>query len=361
MQSNCIRVNDMTQQNIPGARHPDYIRAILDRAVKMIAEGRLESAEVLLATLSEEPSAREVTAHLRGVIAARLMEKSAAQLFFKAALEANPRNAEAHAQLGLLLLDERPVAAAAAFAAALALDARNPDWHVALAVAFHRLGFVDRAKDNIADALVLSPDHAEASTRAAAIEAETEERREIEDLSPEDEAILCDALFAEGTRRQRDGDLARAAVIFECVLKRAPTHAFALCNLGALRRVSGDLRRSVELLEQAIAADPKLVPARLALAETYVAAGREQEARAQFEIAIEVGPRNADARAAYAMALQRTGAPKESIPHFHHAILLDQNRPAEFYAALGTALEAMGMRDRAEIALRHAAALAKTS
>ncbi|HEY8066799.1 MAG TPA: tetratricopeptide repeat protein [Methylosinus sp.] len=351
----------MTQQHIPGARHPDYIRAIFDRAVKMIGEGRLDSAEVLLATLSEEPSAREVTAHLRGVIAARLMEKSAAQLFFKAALEANPRNAEAHAQLGVLLLDERPVAAAAAFAAALALDARNPDWHVALAAAFHRLGFVDREKDNIADALALSPGHAEASTRAAALEVELEETREIDDLSPEDEAILCDALFAEGTRRQRDGDLARAAAIFECVLKRAPTHAFTLCNLGALRRVAGDLRRSEELLEQAIAADPKLASARLALAETHMAASREQDARAQFEAAIELEPQNAAPRAAYAMALQRTGAPKESIPHFHHAILLDQNQPAAFYAALGAALEAIGMRDRAEIALRHAAALAQAS
>ncbi|MBU3887032.1 tetratricopeptide repeat protein [Methylosinus sp. KRF6] len=344
----------MTQQNIPGGRHPDYIRAILDRAVKMIGEGLLDSAEVLLGTLSNEPSTREVTAHLLGVIAMRRMETSAAQLFFKAALEANPHNAEAHAQLGALLLDERPVAAAAAFAAALTIDARNPDWHVGLATAFQRLGFDDLARDNLADALALSPDHSEAAKRAAA------ETREIDELpQEEDEALLCDALFAEGTRRQAAGELARAAAIFERILTRAPEHAFTLCNFGALRRVMGDLDASEALLEQAIAIDPNLAPARLALAETHMAAGRDPEARAQFETAIELEPKDAAARAAYAMALQKMGAVQESIPHFHHAILLDQNRPAEFYAALGSALQAMGMRDRAEIALRHAAALAQ--
>lgn len=348
----------MTDKQIVGERHPDYIRAIFDRAVKMIEDGRLDSAEVLLETLSREPTAKEAAAYLRGVIASRLMEKAAAQTFFRTALEANPHNAEAHAQLGRLLLDDQPAGAAAAFAAALALDSRNVDWHVGLAEALGRLGFGDLAKDSLTEALARAPTHPRANELAASLAVET---REIEGLSPEDEAILCDALFAEATRLLGDGDLARAKAIYERVLARAPAHCFSLVNLGALERTLGDLDRSQTLLERALTADPTLTPAHLALAETCLAAGRASAARAHFETAIGLEPQSAAPCAAYAMALQKMGEAKEAIPLFHRAILLDQNQPSEFYAALGVALEAMGMSDRAEIALKHAAALAQAS
>lgn len=355
----------MTLQQIPHERHPDYIRTILERAVTMIETGRLDSAEVLLATLGDEPSVKEVTAYLRGTIAARLEQNLVAQRFFKAAVEANPQNAEAHAQLGRLLLDEQPGSAAAAFAAALTLDARNPDWHVGLAKALGRLGFNDLAKESLADALSRSPGHAEASKIAALMNAETENAGEVEAASERrrsaDESILYDALFMEATRRQSGGDVARAKTIFERLLKHAPAHDFALCNLGALERMIGNLDRSVELLEQAIASSPKLVPAHLALAETYLASDKTPAARARFEAAIELEPQNAGVYAAYAMALKRMGAFEEAIPHFHRAILIDQQQSAEFYAALGAALAALEMHDRAEVAFQHAAALAPDS
>lgn len=351
-------MTDETQSAASGARHPDYIRAIFDRAVAMIQDGRLDSAEVLLQTLSAEPSAMEAASYLRGVIASSRMEKAAAQSFFRKALEANPQNADAHAQLGLLLLEDQPASAAAAFAAALALDARDPERHVGLAEALDRLGFVDFAKDSLADALARAPDHPKASALSAALAARAP-TTEAEGLSAEEEAVLCDALFSEGTRRLGEGDLARARALYERVLKRAPNHAFTLCNLGALAREQGDLARSEELIRRALAVDAKLVPAHLVLAETLLASGARDAACAQFETAVALEPQNAAACAAYAMALQRMGAANDAMPWFHRAIMLDQNQPADVYAALGAALEALGMRDRAEIALQHAAALAK--
>ncbi|MBY6239912.1 tetratricopeptide repeat protein [Methylosinus sp. Sm6] len=352
-------MNDMTDENAPGARHPDYIRAVFDRSIAMIEAGRLDSADVLLKTLSAEPSAVEAVAYLRGVIAARLGETVAAQLLFKTALESNPHNADAHAQLGALLLEERPVSAAAAFAAALALDARNADWHCGFAEALRRLGFGDFARDSLDEALARAPGHQRAEQAAALLE--QEDAREFEALSPEDEALLCDALFSEATRRLGAGETVRAKAMYERVLKRAPSHLFSLCNLGALERALGHEEQSRSLLEQAVGLDPNFLPARLALAETHLAAGRAQEARAQFLKAIALAPQDAAPHAAFAMALQKLGAPQEAIEHFHRAIMIDQNQPAEFYAALGAALEAMGMRDRAEVALQHAAALARPS
>jgi tetratricopeptide (TPR) repeat protein len=349
-------MNEKTQTPVSGERHPDYIRAIFDRAVTMIREGRLDSAEVLLQTLSGEPSATEAASYLRGVIASSRMEKAAAQSFFRKALEANPQNADAHAQLGLLLLEDQPASAAAAFAAALALDARDPDRHIGLADALDRLGFADLAKGSLVDALARAPDHPKALELAAAIDARAP-GPEAEGLSAEEEAILCDALFSEGTRRLGEGDLARAKALYERVLARAPSHAFTLCNLGALARDQGELARSEELIRRALAADEKLVPAHLVLAETLLESGRRDAARAQFERAIALEPQSAAACAAYAMALHRMGASGDAMPWFHRAVMLDQDQPADFFAALGAALEAMGMHDRAEIALQHAAAL----
>jgi Tfp pilus assembly protein PilF len=349
----------MTDDNAPGTRHPDYIRAVFERSVAMIEAGRLDSADVLLRTLSDEPSAEEAVAYLRGVIAARLGENQSAQQLFKTALEHNPQNADAHAQLGALLLDQNPVAAAAAFAAALALDARSADWHCGFAEALLRLGFVDLAGDGFAEALARAPDHAHAAEATASLAESAQEARDVEGLSPGDEALICDVLFSEATRRLGAGETVRAKAIYERVLKRAPAHLFTLCNLGALERALGHFDRSQSLLDEAIGLHPDFVPARLALAETHLAAGRGTQARAQFQKAIGLAPQTAAPHAAYAMALQRLGAPQEAMEHFHQAIMIDQNQPAEFYAGLGAALEAMGMRDRAEIALQHAAALAQ--
>lgn len=351
----------MNEQGTPGARHPDYIRAIFERAVAMMEASRLDSADVLLKTLSDEPSAVEAVAYLRGVIAARLGENESAQQLLKTALEHNPHNADAHAQLGLLLVDRNPVSAAAAFAAALAIDARRADWHCGFAEALLRLGFADLAKDSFAEALSRAPDHALAGEAMAGLAQNALETREVDGLSPADEALLCDALFSEATRRLGAGETVRAKSIYERVLKRTPSHLFTLCNLGALERALGHLQRSTALLEQAIGVDADFVPARLALAETHLAAGREREARAQFAKAIELAPQTAAPHAAFAIALLKLGAPAAAIEHFHSAIMIDQNQPAEFYAALGAALEALGQGDRAEIAKRHAAALAQAS
>ncbi len=343
----------MTTTQIHRERHPDYVRAILERAMKLIDENRLDSADVLLATLLDDPQAEGPMAYLRGVIAARKGQGDAAQAFFKIAIEADPRNADAHARLGLLLLEHRPVSAAAAFSAALMLDQRYADWRVGLARAFASLGLYEFAKANVADALSLAPDHSEASALATFLDGATPV--EISELPEAEEAILHEALLMEASRREVDGEPAKR--IYEFILGRKPNESRALCGLGALERRLGDLSRSEQLLLSAIDADPQFTSAILALAETYLAGDRRSEAHAQFEAAIALEPKSAAVHASYAIALQKIGEPEKAIQHFFHAIGIDQRRPAEFYVSLGEALMALKKYDRAEIAFEHAAAL----
>lgn len=337
-------------------RHPDYVRTILERAMKLIEENRLDSADVLLATLLDDPQAEGSMAYLRGVIAARKGEGDAAQAFFRIAIEADPRNADAHARLGSLLLDGRPVSAAAAFAAALTLDRRYADWHTGLAKAFASIGLREFAKSNLADALSLAPDHHEASVLAKLLEAGATPA-EVEALPADDEASLRDALLMEASRRALDGEQSAAKRIYEYVLRRRPNDGHALCGLGAIERELGDLSRSEQLLLLAIAADPQLASASVALAQTYLAGDRRSEAHARFEAAVALEPKNAAVHAAYAVALQKMGESEKAIQHFFRAIAIDQRQSAEFYVSLGEALVALEKYDRAQIAFEHASAL----
>jgi tetratricopeptide (TPR) repeat protein len=360
-----------TSQPLP-ARHPDFIRVVLGRAVKMIETGQLHSAEVLLETLSNEAQVRDTVAYLRGIVAVGLGQKIDAQHFFKMALEINPNHAQAHAYLGNTLLDDQPAHAAAAFAAALTLNSDNADWSVGFAKSLKRLGLTELAKDNLADALAQAPAHVEGSKEMADVVAmETGGSRE-EAISCQsrgvDESILCDALLVEATRHQGRHDLERARRIFERLLKINPSHHLALCNFAILERQAGNFDRANqlvecarELLDRGAVSGSEFIPVRLAMAQAYIALEDSQGVRAQINAVLANVPENAGVLAACAMALQDAGLSRESLVHFERAIALNQQQSAEFFCALGSALIMIKEPGRAEIAFKHAAALAPKS
>lgn len=143
---------------------PEFVRTILDRALALFKEGRFEGTEVLLAALPEEIPGRPFVLHLRGLAALHLGQKERARQFLTAAIKANPADAEAHANLGVLLLETlRYPEAAAAFAAALSLDSSNAVWHYGLAKALSALGLSDLAIESCRDSCALAPAYAEAA------------------------------------------------------------------------------------------------------------------------------------------------------------------------------------------------------
>ena len=158
----------MTQTD--ARRAPEVVRAIVDRALALFQEGRFDSAEVLLATIAAEPAVKPMVLHLRGVTAMHLGQKERAQQFLQDAIQANPTDSEAHANLGLLLLETRRYPqAAAAYAAALTLDPRNPGWHFGLAKALAGSGLSDLAIDSYRDACSRAPDYADAESDLASL------------------------------------------------------------------------------------------------------------------------------------------------------------------------------------------------
>jgi Tfp pilus assembly protein PilF len=356
------------QQSSP-ARHPDFIRTVLDRAVHFINDGQLNSADVLLEALADETTVREQVAYLRGVTASGLGKKNFAQHFFKTALEANPRNAHAHALLGETLLDDQPAHAAAALAAALTLDPTKPDWNVWLAKAFNRLGFTDFAKNSLKDALALSTSHTDALYEMDALAAQETSEDLRQSLSHKahsrDQSVLCEALLLEATRHQSNHDLDRARKLFKSLLEINPSHHLAICNSAILERGAGQLglakellNRARVLLDQVPVSRLEALSGRLVMAEAYITFGDTERARSQIDAVVKLAPEDEGILAASAMALQKIGQSRDAIVHFERAITLNQNQSPEFYCALGAALLAIEMPDRAEITFNHAAALA---
>ncbi|MGO9673696.1 MAG: tetratricopeptide repeat protein [Methylocella sp.] len=158
----------MTQAD--ARRAPEFVRAIIDRALALFQQGRFDSAEVLLATIAADETVKPMVLHLRGLTAMHLGQKERAQQFLQEAIRANPTDCEAHANLGLLLLEtRRHPQAAAAYAAALTLDPRNPAWHFGLAKALAGSGLSDLAIDSYRDACSRAPDYADAEIDLASL------------------------------------------------------------------------------------------------------------------------------------------------------------------------------------------------
>ena len=142
---------------------PEFARTIMDRSLALFHEGRLDGAEVLLATVATQPQLKPFVLHMRGVIAMHLGQKERAREFLTEAIEVNPADAEAHANLGVLLLESRQHSAAvAAYAAALNIDPHNAISHFGLAKGLAAAGLSDLAIDSYRDACALAPDYVDA-------------------------------------------------------------------------------------------------------------------------------------------------------------------------------------------------------
>jgi len=168
---------------------------------------------------------------------------------------------------------------------------------------------------------------------------------------------LCDALFVQGVRHHRANNLDRSMKSFKRVLMLDPDHVNTLCNLGALQVQRGEHAKALALLERAVALAPTLVPARLALAGGWLATGEADKALAHYRTALDIAPDSDAVHAGLAMALRAAGDLDGALVHFERAAQINRAQPAEFYAALGLTLVALGRFPGATISLTHAVAL----
>lgn len=144
-------------------RRVEFIQTVMDRAIALFRDGQLDSADLLLETMEQEPEARSHVLHVRGVIALQREEDERALELIGEAVRLNPADGEAHGNLGVLLLKGRQYPQAlAAYTAALTLRPDNAAAQLGLARALAMLELSDFADDVFRDLIASAPDYIDA-------------------------------------------------------------------------------------------------------------------------------------------------------------------------------------------------------
>lgn len=197
----------------PAERRMEFIQTIMKRALELYHGGQFDSAEVLFETVASEPAARPRVQLIRGVIALQRGEDERALDLLEEAIQLNPADGEAHANLGLLLLKVRQhPQALAAYAAAATLQPTNAAALFGLARALTTLDLIDFAHDAFCEAMASAPDQVDYLADFTTL---------LNDMDQTDEAVelLQDAL----ARRPEHAKL--HVMLFVCLFARGDWRA----------------------------------------------------------------------------------------------------------------------------------------
>ncbi|QPF87798.1 tetratricopeptide repeat protein [Bradyrhizobium genosp. L] len=158
-EAQAVRAGLSMLNQAPSERRVEFVQTIVNRALALLREGQLDSAEVLLETMEGEPLVRQRVLHLRGLIALHRDEDERALDLLEEAIQLDPSDGEAHANLGVLLLKARQhPQALAAYAAALTLQPDNATAQLGMARALTAVDLTDFADDAFRDLRASAPD-----------------------------------------------------------------------------------------------------------------------------------------------------------------------------------------------------------
>jgi len=229
---------------------------------------------------------------------------------FEQALRLNPRNVEAHNDLGLCLSDlGRTGEAIAQFEEALRLNPSAAEAHNNLGGCLAKTpGRLDEAIAHFREALRINPGFADAHTN------------------------LGNALNARG-------DAAGAIPQFEEALELAPDSAKAHYDFGlALEALAGRLDEASAQFREAIRLQPDYTEAQVHLGNALLAGGHIDEAVEQYGQALSANPGNAEAHNDLGNALKGIpGKLDEAIAQYEQALRINPDY-AEAHNNLGNAL-----------------------
>jgi protein O-GlcNAc transferase len=228
------------------------------------------------------------------------------------AVRANPRNAQAHALLGLALQRQgKLLDAVASQRRALELDPKLTGLHAVLAPALHDIGQLDAAQDSYRRALAIEAKDADLQRGHSEVLRQLGRNEEALAAAQRAHALRpdrLDVLFTLAAAQHALGDHAGAAETFGRVLEIAPDDIDARLDLATslMRMQQHDAAQAC--CRQIIAARPAHLKARLQLGVSLREQRRFDEAMACFDEALGVAPGDVGALLEKGIALQLQGS-----------------------------------------------------
>ncbi|HZW24572.1 MAG TPA: tetratricopeptide repeat protein [Gallionella sp.] len=242
---------------------------------------------------------------------------------------------------------------------ALELEPRDAEAHNTLGLVLHLLGRHEEALDSVRRALEFNPGYADAINNEGIIlvalgdrsEAEAAYRRviEINPNSAEAHNNLAVVLMQRG-------DLQEALASCRRALEIRPDFADAFCNLGSVQSRLGLLDAAEASYRRALEGALNRVEVLASLGDVLRRRGRLDDAQTILEHILEISPDHIDAINNLGIVLEAKGLTDEAEACYRRALVLKPDH-AGAYNNLGALLKQSGRLDEALDNLRHAAKL----
>ncbi len=306
----------------PAKPKPPTRQALLAEAEAAFArEDYAGAVEALRRFLAEEPDNAHAQFQL-GYALTALGEREPARVAYERAVALKDDFAEAHLNLGVLLLDADPTAAVPHLARASALlpDAAQPRYLWGLAL--ERSGQMEQAVVRYREAI----------------------RQDEKNFDPH---------FALARVLLRTNQPAAAEAAFRAALERKPNAAAARLGLAESLIAQGKLEAAVPELEAYLTAQPEDYDSRLQLAAVYLDLGRYEAALAELDRLMAAGQLTARLHRLQAAAQIGLRQHAEAAASLEQAVALEPDN-ASTYAQLGRVYLELRNFPAAERALRRA-------
>jgi len=300
--------------------------SLLQQAVELHQQGRLEPAQALYRQVLELNPRQFDALHLLGVIARQQGDCNAAIELISRALEVDNAQAGAHCNLGVALLDAgRADEALASHERALAL---NPSYALAWSNrgnALRRLARLDEALDSYQRALQFKPDYAEAHCNRAIVLQDM--GRYLDALGAAEDALnikdrYADAWLARGHALHCLRYLPEAVESFDRAIHLRPDWAEAYSAQGSSLFKLGEFGAALDSYDQALKHRPDYALAHYHRGNALRALERREEAIAAYRAALAHGDN--PETIAFALASVGEGETPAALPNDYVRSLFDQ-------------------------------------
>ncbi|MAJ55160.1 MAG: hypothetical protein CBC67_03920, partial [Gammaproteobacteria bacterium TMED107] len=305
---NIIKIPLASENEAVNAVSEDPSQQQLSNLLKYYQNGRLDDAEKLAVSITDEFPKHQFAWKVLGAVLGRTGRTSEAVNANQTAVTLAPQDADAHINLGVTLkglgrLDE----AEACYNQAIALKPNYAEAHSNLGNILKELGRLDEAEASYNRAIVLKPDYA-------------------------------DAHYNLGIALKEFGRLDEAEASYKQAIAFKPGHAAAHNNLGIVFQESGRLDEAEASQRQATALKPDYAEAHSNLGNTFKELGRFDEAEVSYKKAIALKPDYAEAYNNLGITLQELGRLDEAVDSCAQAIALKPDYDVA-YENLGVSLK----------------------
>lgn len=291
--------------------------AFMRKAVSYFEAGELVKAQKNVAKyLSTDPTNEDAN-HLAGLVAMNLGQPEQAFRLIKRALDANPRNAMCHSNLGeaYRALQKLPEAEAS-YLKAIELEPTVGGF-------YNNLGIALAGQGKTSDAI--------AAYRTGL------------ERSPRDPMILTNL----GNARLDSGDIDGAIEDHERAISLNPSSLEAHANLGLARVARGDMSGALSAFDTVLQRHPHHVQALRSKAEILETLGEFETGRKIREKILQIAPDDQDAYFELADILRLADQPDDAISLLQHCAKKVRN-PADTFVEMATIYRATGDKAKAQ-------------